>query len=258
MKIAIIGCGTMGNGLAQRLSSRHSLFFYDRHYEKTAHLQEEGYGKACRELQEAIQQSDIVILAIKPQSLNDSAGHIRRALSDQMVISLLAGTSLARLKDLFPSERIIRMMPNLALVCGEGLIGLAADDEPTTNEKELLLNLCEPLGKIYWLAEEKINAFTALASSGPAFVCVIIESIVDAGIGLGFNAKDAQELVYQMLKGSLCLLKESKKHPGELKWQIASPGGTTIAGLKKLEELAVRGGIMSPFFAAYERANELS
>lgn len=86
----------------------------------------------------------------------------------------------------------------------------------------------------------------------------MVEAMIDAGIAMGFSASDAQSLIYQMLKGSLTLLEQTSKHPGELKWQIASPQGTTIAGLKRLEELALRGGLMNTFLAAYDRANQLS
>ena len=86
----------------------------------------------------------------------------------------------------------------------------------------------------------------------------MVEAMVDAGIAMGFSASDAQDLIYQMLKGSLILLEQTTKHPGELKWQIASPQGTTIAGLKRLEELALRAGIINTFLAAYDRAKILS
>ncbi len=150
------------------------------------------------------------------------------------------------------------MMPNLPLIYGEGVIGLCSDEKMIKEDRDILAKLFESLGKIYWLPESKINGLTALTGSGPAFFFSMVESMIDAGIAMGFAAKDAQSLVYQMLKGSLTLLERSEKHPGELKWQIASPQGTTIAGLKRLEELAVRGGIMNTFLAAYDRANILT
>jgi pyrroline-5-carboxylate reductase len=106
--------------------------------------------------------------------------------------------------------------------------------------------------------EDKINALTALTGSGPAFFFAMVEAMVDAGIAMGFTAHTAQDLIYQMLQGSLTLLEKTSKHPGELKWQIVSPQGTTIAGLKTLEELAIRGGVMNTFLSAYDRANKLS
>lgn len=258
MNITIIGCGTMGSGLAKQLSAKNTILLYDHHLEKAERLQREGYGTACPHLQDALQRSDSVILAVKPKGLKEVASLMGAAPTHYTLISLLAGIPLAKLKNYFPSQRIIRMMPNLAIIYGEGLIGLTTDESLTEKEKTQLSTLCEPLGKVYWLPEAKINAFTSLAGSGPAFVFAIIESMIDAGIGMGFNAQDAQELVHQMITGSLHLLDKSGKHPGELKWQVASPEGTTIAGLKKLEEQAVRGNIINIFFAAYERANELS
>ena len=150
------------------------------------------------------------------------------------------------------------MMPNLPLVYGMGVIGLSSSNKIKNEDKEHLTKMFGSLGKIYWLPEEKIDALTALAGSGPAFFLVMVEAMIDAGIAMGFTAADAQGLIYQMLRGSLTLLEQTSKHPGELKWQIASPQGTTIAGLKRLEELALRGGIMNTFLAAYDRAKKLS
>lgn len=246
----------MGSAIAQRLSQANQLFLYDHNEEKVELLAHQGYGKVCKNIKEALPPSEMVILAIKPQGIKPLAGQIKDHLrEDQVVVSLLAGTTIKSLKQYFPKVQIVRMMPNLALLHGEGVIALSSDESV---DKSILTNILERLGKIYWLPEDKIDALTALAGSGPAFFFVIVEAMIDAGIAMGFSAKDAREIVYQMLKGSLTLLEQTSKHPGELKWQIASPQGTTIAGLKRLEELAIRGGIMNTFMAAYERAKTLS
>lgn len=259
MQITIIGCGNMGQGLAQRLSQTNQLFLYDHNNEKSELLAQKGYGKACTSIMEALRSSEMIILAVKPQNLKEVAESIKDNLRDsQMVVSLLAGTTIETLRHFFPSVKIMRMMPNLPLIYGEGVIGLSVSKERENEDKEHLTKIFESLGKIYWLSEEKIDALTALAGSGPAFFFVMIEAMIDAGIAMGFSASDAQSLIYQMLRGSLTLLEQTSKHPGELKWQIASPQGTTIAGLKRLEEVALRGGIMNTFLAAYDRANKLS
>ncbi len=259
MKITIIGCGNMGRALAERLSSFHTLFLYDRNINKSETLQNKGYGTACTQIEDALKQSEMIILAIKPHGLNE-ASHLfnSKFLSDQILISLLAGTPISKLRKIIPMPKIVRMMPNLPLIYGEGIIGLASDEPLSQSVKAQLLEICEPLGMIYWLPENKMNAFTSLAGSGPAFVFAMIESMVVAGTELGFNQQDAELLVRQMLKGSLHLLEKSGKQTDELKKQIASPGGTTIAGLNKFEELAVLKGIINTFIAAYERANEMS
>lgn len=258
-QIAIIGCGNMGKALAQRLSPTHKLFLYDHNKEKAKFLEQQGYGKACKDILEALFSSEITILAVKPQNLAQLAESIKEKLRDpQMVVSLLAGTTIETLRHYFPAVKIVRMMPNLPLIYGEGVIGLSLSKKLTNEDEEQLKKIFGSLGKIYWLEEEKIDALTALTGSGPAFLFPIVEAMIDAGIAMGFSASEAQSLIYQMLRGSLALLEQTGKHPGELKWQIASPEGTTIAGLKRLEELALRGGIINTFLAAYDRAKKLS
>lgn len=255
MKISIIGCGNMGRALAERLSVDNELYLYNHHAEKAEHLESKGFGKAYRNIKDAIHPSHMVILAVKPQNIAQAAESIRDSLQDhQILISLLAGTTIEALKQHFPKAQIVRMMPNLPLIHGEGVIGLSSDEKIKKTVEERLKKTFEPLGKIYWFPEEKIDALTALASSGPAFFFAMVEAMIDAGIAMGFTAADAQEITYQMLQGSLALLKDRSKHPGELKWQIASPQGTTIAGLVKLEEQAIRGGIINTFLAAYNRS----
>ncbi len=259
MKITILGCGNMGEALAQRLSANNQLYLYDRHIEKAKMLEQEGFGRAAMDIKEALAHSEVLILAVKPQNLKEAAGLIGKTLKkEQILISLLAGVSIETLKRTFSSKTIVRMMPNLALIYGEGAIGLSSDENMLKKDKEDLNQILDSLGKLYWLPEDKINALTALAGSGPAFFLVMIEAMVDAGIAMGLPVIEAQDLTQQMLRGTLTLLEKSSKHPGELKWLIASPQGTTISGLKRLEELALRGGIMNTFLAAYDRANYLS
>lgn len=258
MQITIIGCGNMGQALAQRLSSTAQLFFYDHNKEKAELLEQQGYGTACRNIIEALCASEIIILAVKPQNLKQLAELIKDKLKgNQMIVSLLAGITIATLNKYFPAIKIVRMMPNLPVIYGEGVIGLSLSETLANEDKEHLKKIFEPLGKIYVIEEEKMDALTALAGSGPAFVFSMVEAMVDAGIAMGFSASVAQDLIHQMLRGSLVLLEQSGKHPGELKWQIASPQGTTIAGLKRLEELALRGGIINTFLAAYDRTKAL-
>jgi pyrroline-5-carboxylate reductase len=259
MKIAVIGCGNMGKGLVKRLSTTSQVSFYDRNPEKTSKLEQEGFGKAYSDCTQMIKNADMVILAVKPQNLKEAATLIGNNLNEhQTLVSLLTGTSVELLKGFFPAPTIVRMMPNMALVYGEGVIGLVSDEKLSKQDKDALTKTFESLGTIYWLPESKINALTALTGSGPAFFFLMVEAMVDAGIAMGFSAKDAQGLVYQMIQGGLTLLEKTEKHPGELKWQITSPQGTTIAGIKKLEELALRGGVINTFLAAYECANQLS
>lgn len=256
MKFTIIGCGNMGSALAQRLSYEHSVSLYDHHPEKAKTLEKDGFGKAYTQLNDAVQQADAVILAIKPQSLKEAAPSIRSSLSSgNLVISLLSGTSIETLKCLFPHNRIVRMMPNLPLIYGQGAIGLTA--ESSFDEQDRLNSAFTSLGSVFWVSEKKLEAFTALAGSGPAFIFVIAEAIVDSGIAMGLTAKESQDMTYQMLLGSAYTLKESNETPSALKWRVTSPQGTTIAGIRQLEEGGLRGKVMETFLATYKRTLDL-
>lgn len=259
MKIAIVGCGNMGGALAERLSLANQLFLHDHHVEKTRRLEREGHGKSCPEIAEAVSSANMLILAVKPQNLNTTAAMLTQdLLGNRFLVSLLAGTPLVTLRHYFPTAPLVRMMPNLALVHGEGVIGLSAEGKLPQKEKDSLSAIFAPLGKVHWIPEEKMDALTALAASGPAFFFAMVEAMVEAGISMGFTAKDAQGLVCQMVRGSLTLLEKTQQHPGELRWQIASPQGTTIAGLRKLEESALRSGVINAFLGAYDYARTLS
>lgn len=259
MKILIIGCGNMGSALAKGFDKNHQIFLYDSNKSAMKALSEAGFGYACETPTSALPQMDFVILAVKPQNLEEIAKELNPSLRpDHTLISLLAGTSVATLKKYFPVSYLIRTMPNLALIHGEGVIGIAENEGMDQSLKDRLTTLFHPLGKVHWIPESKMHALTSLTGSGPAFIFTFIEAMVEAGIAMGFTAHEAQELILQMIKGSITLLQETHKHPSELKWQVASPSGTTIAGLVELERAAVRGKIISGFLAAYERSQQMN
>lgn len=256
MKITIIGCGNMGKAFATRLKG-HTLFLYDHFFEKSKDLAE--FGLPCQDPTSAINQSDIIILAVKPQSF-DEASHLfeNTTCENKMLISILTGITIEKLREKIPCQTIVRMMPNLPLIYGEGLLGVSVDKPLNSFENEQLTELIKPLGKMHFLEEDKMNAFTSLAGSGPGFVFAMIRSMIDAGVQLGFSNQDSTQLVLQMVKGSVHLMEKSGKGTDDLIKQIATPKGTTQAGLDKYEELDVNEGIKATFLAAYARANELS
>lgn len=254
----ILGCGNMGTAFAKRLSINHEIGLFDRNFHKAEKLATEYCGHAFANIKEALDWADAIILAVKPQNLSAAAPLINDSAKDkQMLFSLLAGITLETLSHHFPRCQIVRLMPNLAVGHGDGLIGMATQKEVGQSEMDALAKLFEPLGKVFWLPEEKFNAFIALGGSGPAFMFVLIEAMVDAGISMGLNVHEAQLIIHQMIKGSLTMLDETEKHPGKLKWEVASPGGTTIAGLKIMEEEAMRSSMIKTFWAAYTMAKEM-
>lgn len=260
IKIAIIGCGNMGAAIAQRLSKHSTTILFDRNPEKVQKLAHLGYGKVSSSLEEAIEKADFVLLAIKPQNIEACASMINENIKNhQILISLLAATPLKKLKELFfNASKIVRMMPNLAIKVGEGVAALCIDSEEPQEFKNKILDIFSSMGLVFWIDENKIDAISSLAGSGPAFIFTFIEAMIEASIAMGLPAKDALPLVLQTMQGSIALLQKSDVAVSTAKWQVTSPGGTTIAGLRQLEKSNVRSGIIETFIATFEKNKQIA
>ncbi len=254
MNLAIIGCGVIGSAFAHHFAKNSSLILCDRTLAKSQALAKEVKGEATDKPADAIQKADVIILAIKPKDLKKFADESGRYFtSNQILVSALGSTRVATLRECFTKPQIIRCLPNIPMICGEGVIGFVENSEL----KEKITELFKGLGLLVWLGEEKLEALSALAGSGPAFVYVIIEAMIDSGVLLGFPAHEARELVLKTLEGSIKLLRETGLTPAELKLKVASPGGTTISGLKALEDGGLRATLMQTYQATLRKSQEM-
>jgi len=254
MKISIIGCGVIGSTLAKHLAPRHALTLYDKEHCRAKELAACTNTVATENPIDAIKESEIVILAVKPQFLHEVADELAHHFQqDQLLISVLMGTPLAKLRECFPAPSLLRIMPNTPMIYGAGVIGIVNDHSMNQKQKEMIEDLFSALGLITWVSEEKIDAITALASSTPAYLFILIEAMIDAGIYLGFPSSEAQKLVLQTVEGSLKMLLQSGKSPSELKWEVASPGGSTIGGILELEKQGIRGAMMQTILAGFDK-----
>lgn len=259
MHIAIIGCGNMGQALAQQLCQSHTLLLHDHDWTKSSELAQKIGGKAYKDVKEAIHHAQFILLCIKPTDLQKFAHlHAQNIHAEQTLISILAGTPLDELQRQIPHIPIVRVMPNLAVSYGEGVIGIAESPTITSEMKKKLQEIFTPLGFVYWIEEKSIDALTVLIGSGPAFIYTLMEAMIEAGVAMGFQASEAQSLIIKMMHGSLVHLEKTNKHPAELKRQITSPGGTTIAGLRRLEQENLRSGLIETFLACFDRTKELT
>ncbi len=255
MKITVVGCGVMGSAFAKHFAKEHTLILCDRHLEKRKALAAEIGGKAESQIRDAVANSEVILLSVKPKDLSALAEELKGvSLKGKIILSLLTGASVQLLKSQFPQAQVVRIMPNLGIAYKQGVTGIVEDSDLLESTKKSIDSLLKGLGLNLWMAENKIDSLIALSGSGIGFVLVMIESMLDGGVFLGFNAKDSREIVLETLKGAVALMEHSGKHPAELKLQISSPGGTTIAGLKKMEEAGVRSGILSTLNACYEKA----
>ncbi len=258
-KVAIIGCGTIGGAFAHFLSKNHPVILYDKDPKRTKALSESFHATVAESIAEAIASAEFVILAVKPQSLAQAAPQIASVLTPQhILVSVMAGKTIHRLKHYFKNSPIVRIMPNLAITKGTGAIAIAEGTGMSSQIKSRLEAMLGSLGQIFWIPEDNFDAFTALAASGPAFALEIIEAMVDAAVAMGFSHEKGLEIILQMLMGSISLLKDNGRHPGELKWLIVTPSGTTIAGLNRMKAEKVSSGVIQTFLAAFARAQELS
>ncbi|CAN5361742.1 pyrroline-5-carboxylate reductase [soil metagenome] len=203
--------------------------------------------------------SDVVILAVKPQSLHALANDVHQLMKPKhLIVSVVTGASLEHLSQEFGKElRIVRVMPNTPALIGAGAAAYVAGAHATRADIELVQRLLNAVGRGYPVAENLLDAVTGLSGSGPAFVYMIIEALSDGGVRMGLPRDVATTLAAQTVLGAARMVLETGAHPGVLKDQVTSPGGTTIAGLHALERGGLRAALMDAVQAATQRATEL-
>jgi pyrroline-5-carboxylate reductase len=208
---------------------------------------------------QVVSSTEILILAVKPQTIGALLSEIRPHLNGkQLVLSIAAGITLKTLAEELGSEtRLVRVMPNTPCLLGVSASGFALSPAATAEDASLVSTLFGAVGKAFALPEPLLDAVTGLSGSGPAFVYVMIEALADGGVRVGLPRDVALTLAAQTMLGSAKMVLESGLHPGALKDAVASPGGTTIAGLHALERGGVRAALMDAVEAATKRAEEL-
>jgi pyrroline-5-carboxylate reductase len=218
----------------------------------------------CESNSEVAQGADIVVLAVKPQLVSEALKSLAfdfvtsREKSAPLFISIAAGCALKRLKDELKEARWIRVMPNTPCLVGESASAFAADEDVPTKDIAIVQKLLEGVGRAWQVPEKLLDAVTGLSGSGPAYVFMMIEALADGGVKMGLPRDIAMALAAQTMRGAATMVLETGEHPGVLKDRVASPAGTTIAGINEMEKLGVRGALISAVTAATNRATELS
>ncbi len=206
----------------------------------------------------AASEADVIIFAVKPQQLAAAASGLREKLADRLVVSIAAGVRLATLADrLGTTLRIVRVMPNTPCLVGQGASAYSLGEHATAEDGALVGQLLGAIGAAWQVEEKLLDAVTGLAGSGPAFVFVMIEALSDAGVKMGLPRDMATQMAARTLRGAAELMLSTGAHPAVLKDQVASPGGTTIAGLQALENGGLRAALMAAVEAATRRSAEL-
>jgi len=206
-------------------------------------------------------RAEALLLAVKPQQLQAvaaAAPAVDPAMAPPLLISVLAGVTLARLESLFPGRRIVRAVPNTPCLVRAGLTGLAWGEGISGPQRAWIQQLFAQVGEVLELPEVQLDAFLALTSSGPAFVALVAEAMADGAVAAGLPRLLAQHLAHRTLAGTAALLQEQQLHPGQLKDMVSSPAGTTIAGLRQLERAGARSALIEAVVAAAERSRALA
>ena len=207
---------------------------------------------------EAAGWADVVLLAVKPQSLDGVVDELAPVLAGRLVISIAAGVPLKRIADrLSGNTRLIRAMPNAPAMVRQGMSVLAIGPGASEEDRQLGQALFEAVGRVSVVEERLMQAVTGLSGSGPAYGYMIIEAMADGGVKMGLPRQVAQLLAAQTLEGAARMVLETGEHPARLKDSVASPGGTTIAGLQELEQGGLRATLIAAVEAATRRSEEL-
>lgn len=260
-----IGAGNMGSALSKGISRKicgEKICVSNRTFAKAESLAKEISGSAVS-VAEASKYSRFIFIGVKPQMLDNLAKEIAPVLKERkdryIIVSMLAGTDMDTVcKKLRVKCPVIRIMPNVACLIGEGMTLVSRNSEVTDKEYEEFFSAMEMTGKLDDIAEGLIDAASAVAGCGPAYAFMMIEALADGAVDCGVPRDKAYLYAAQMLSGSAQMLLETKKSPSALKDSVCSPGGTTIEGVRALEKGGFRSSVFEAVRAAYDRTCEIA
>jgi pyrroline-5-carboxylate reductase len=263
-KIAFIGSGVMGEAmikglLNQGLTTAGCLRASDPWAERLEYIHTTYNVETTADNAAAAREAEIVVLSIKPQSLPKVGRDLHSKIHpDALILSIIAGTRVSTLQNKLYHDRIVRAMPNTPGQLGKGMTVWTATGHVTARQLKQTEAILGAMGEQLQVDEEGfLDMATGLSGSGPGFVLLLIEAMIDAGVHMGFSRRDAEKMVLQTIDGTVALMRASGRHSAELKNQVTSPGGTTAAGLYELEKASIRAIINDAIFAAYRRSQEL-
>ena len=265
MKIGFIGAGQMSTALAAGMVTKCKrdleMVVYSPRATSIKKLAaacgSNANVTAAESTQAVIDSCEVVFLAVKPQVLEDALEGVNFD-SKPLVISIVGGADFFRLRRIVGNHRIVRAMPNTPCQIGMAASAYAIDEDVSESDAELVEEFFGSVGTIVSIADESlIDSVTGVSGSGTAYVYTFIEAMIDGGVLVGLKRDVARQLAIQTVLGAAQMMKETGKHPGELRDQVTSPGGTTITALKALEETGMRDAVMSAVLVCTERAKEL-
>lgn len=258
-RIGIIGTGNMGSAIAEGLIAKNrEIIVSDANEENLKYLAKFENVLTTTNNLEVVEKSKYVILAVKPNIYPRVIDEIKNYLGDEkIVITIAAGQNLKKLNDQMPNKKIVMTMPNTPALVQEGMSAICPNENVSKEEVEEVLEIFNSFGRASLIEEYQFDSFQAACSCLPAYVYMFIEAVSDGAVLHGMKRQDSYEFIAQAVMGTAKMVLETKKHPGELKDMVTSPGGTTIEGLKVLEESGFRGAIIDAISAAVEKSKNM-
>lgn len=263
MTVAIIGVGVMGetllSGLLRAGRPADQLIVAERRPQQAAMLRER-YDVRVVDEPVAVTHAETVLLVVKPQDMGEVldglAAHLRPG---QLLVSLAAGITTRYIEERVPQGvAVVRVMPNTPALVDEGMATISPGTHCTPDQLGVAEELLSATGRVMQVPERQQDAVTAISGSGPAYLFFVVEAMVEAGVHLGLPRSTATELVVQTVVGSATLLRETGEHPTVLRERVTSPGGTTAAAIRELEDHKVRAAFISAMEAARDRSRALA
>jgi pyrroline-5-carboxylate reductase len=264
MKLGFVGGGAMGKAIIASVLSKGvaqvaDISACDIVADRRRYLAEKYGVKATAEPAEAVSGSDIAVLSVKPQEFEGAAKGLAGKLSGgQTVMSIMAGVPISRIRAALEHEAVVRAMPNTPAQIGEGMTVWTATEAVSEDARRSVGEVLAALGRELYVVDEKyIDMATAVSSSGPGYVFLVIEALIDAAVHIGLRRDMAEEMVIQTVLGSARYAQATGKQPAALRNQVTSPGGTTTEGLLALEQAGIRAAFTEAVEAAYEKAKAM-
>lgn len=261
--LAILGAGVMGetvlSGLIRAGWDAGRIVATDRRPERQADLVER-YGITMLENDEAAARADTVIMVVKPQDMAELLGEIAGALRPgTLVVSLAAGVDIASIEAKLGADiPVVRVMPNTPALVDQGMAAISSGTHTTQEHLDHVTEILSATGRVVTVPERYQDAVTAISGSGPAYLFFVVEAMIEAGVHLGLPRDTSTELVVQTMLGSATMLRETGEHPTVLRERVTSPGGTTAAAVKVLEDHKVRAAFLGAMEAARDRSRDLA
>jgi len=262
-KITFIGPGVMAEAmiaglLRKKLAQPENIIVSGPREERSEQLHKKYGIKTSTDNTSAASQADVVVLSVKPQRLSEVMKGLKGIRPDALVLSIIAGANIKKISSGLKHKAIVRSMPNTPGQIGEGITVWASSKEVTEEQQETARAILGALGDEVFVEDESyLDMATALSGSGPAYVFLFTEALIDAGVHMGFPRRISEQLVLKTIKGSVAFYHQAERHPATLRNQVTSPGGTSAEALYYLEKAGFRTAISRAVWAAYQRSLEL-